>query len=703
MKGKKQISSLGLSLILLMFLMVSFAAAKSFDPVFNYVEQFQKGEDIELRVHVGKDSFTFLRSEETKINQATFQSLLTEDAVPQQLKISPNGEFMIKYEAGDLLNLEQTLIENIPKQWRKIEFVKIASYPLDQWLVFLKRAFSRGLMEYETIEYEEEFFASLTFKQTDPRVLSFGRQQISFSDEFFEHMKFSRDFKPRKTNTKKVVVLVHEPHWLLAGQYQLVPGLRAFLIANSNYKFRFLVEGYWENEIKNILTKPTLDQFFKDFSTAAQVYSLLGKFLIDGPLAYRLLYEPDLPALAIDDPKLIKETPREPKFRDLFEQQDVFIKIIGKLQKLRKDKANEAMMTLAVLGFLVKADTQELTGQATVDHVSQISELYNELRKQLVSLDSQNFKEECSFLEYQAACYRTQKEVLGHALKRDVAMTKNILSHFDSDYSQRIPIVFIGNFHTPAIIDNLPNDVAYVVIEPRLSILSLAPPERDRDNFNDALKLDTRPSYLTKFRSILKLQVAPLKRELPYYNSFLKRESLRIQSQRNAFASSSPLPSSLTSKIYSTLISNGVFSSAQISFAGGGENVPPTFRGAFASFSFGPKGISPMLLFYDRKKDNWTRPDRLNYLRKIQPILPYEKIKKSVRKVSFYQDKDSNRMFFFIFDPKTQTFYLFDGSETMDIQKLLIPPEVQGEENAPIHLKLSLRERIHYESQKTHG
>jgi len=704
MMGKKQFSPFNLALPVLMSLVtVSFAAAKSFDPVFSYVERFRKGEDIELRAHISKDSLTFLRSKKAKIDEATFQRLLTEDAVLQQFKASPDGELVIEYEVGDLLHLEQTWIENKPKQWWKIEFVKIASYPLDRWLDFLKEAVSRGLMEYEVIEYEEEFFASLAFKQTDVKALRFGRQLLSFSDEFFEYIKFSRDFKPKTTNTSKLVVLVHEPHWLLAGQYQLVPGLRAFLKANSKYKFRFLVEGYWENETKYILTKPTLAQFSKNVSTTAQVYSLLRKFLIDGPLAYRLLYNPDLPALAIDDPELIKETPREPKFKDLFEQQKVFTQIISKLDKLPQDRAKESLMTLGVLGFLVRAGTQDLKGQATVDHASQVAELYNELRKQLNSLDTQGFKEECAYLRYQATCYRTHVDILDHALKRDATMAKNILSHFNSEYSQRILLVFIGNFHTPAIIDHLPDDVAYIVIEPRLSPLLLAPPERDRDSFNDALKFNTRLSYLRKLADGLKLQVAPLKRELSYYQSFLKRESSRIQSQRNAFVSSSPLPSPLTSKIYNTLIGNGIFNNAQISFAGSGEKLPPSFRGAFASFSFGPEGINPKLLFYDRKEENWTRPDRLDYLKKIQLIPPYEKIRKSVRRVSFHQDKDSNRIFFFVFDPKKQGFYLFDGWETADIYRLLVPPEIKGEENAPVHLRLTLRERMHYEEQKTHG
>lgn len=772
---EKQIKlfSIGLYLLLSLLIVVSSVSAQSFEPVFRWTKRFQSGEEIESKVHVGAESFTFLRSRTTNINQDTFERLLmpnyhrrskgpvvekiqarfkelgyyrgpvdgdfgdgTERAVklfqkanglnvdgevglqtwkalfPQanipkpaisQLKILSGRGLIIGYDVSKLLRLEETWKGDRPSAWKKIEFVQIQSYPSKYWLNFIKQAISRGLIEYEVIEYEGESYASLTFKQVGPSSLQFGKRSLEFSDEFYEYMTICKEFKSRKGGTDQFVILVHEPHGLLAGQYQLIPGLKAFLETNSQYNFRFLVEGYFEKETEYISTKPTLDQFSKDVSKETQVISLLGNFLIDGPFAYRLLYDPDLPALAIDDPEIIKMTPREPVFRDLLEHQKVFAEILSKLDRLPQEQTTKAQQMLGLLRYYVQADVQDLEGQSVIDHCLQMTQLYDALSNQLRSFRNQDFTEESSFLKNQAQSYRTHVKILEYALKRDATMARNIASHFKSKYTERIPIVFIGNFHTHGIIDRLPKEIGYVVIEPQVSPLSLTPPKKDRDNFNDALKPETRPSYLIKLGGSLKLGVAPLRKELPYYESFLKRESSRIKSQRNTFKASSPLMPDITSKINNALELNGILTSAQAIFAGGGDMPPPPFQGAFASFSYGPGGENPKMIFYDREEENWKRSDRLNYLKKILLILPYEKVKKETRKGSFYHGRETNRTFFWIFDPKTLTFYLYEWKEGMDVFNLLPLPKVEDEEETTIHLRLSIRELMDYEEEEVDG
>lgn len=468
---RRQIKLLATLCLLLSLIMTSTAIAQSFTPVFEWTKRFQSSEEVELKVQIGTDSFTFFRSKQTDIDQSTFESLRGETPA-QQIKILPDkankkvGGLSLKYEVNKLLRLEETWKGNKPNAWRKIEFLKIASYPLNRWPDFIKQAISQGLMEYEVIEYKEETFAFLTFKQTGPQSLRLGKRSLNLSDEFYDYMKVSNEFKPYAGNTDKLVVLVHEPHWLSAGQYQLIHGLKAYIDTNYQYKFRFLVEGYWEEEIKYIPTKPTLNIFSKDVSTRAQVFSLLRNFLIDGPFAYRLLYNPDLPALAIDDPNIIKKTPRTPVFKDQFEQQEVFLKIQEKLEKLPKKQRTEASQMLAFLSYYVMADVQNLKGEVAIDFYKQLTELYDALSKQLRSIHAQDFKKESSFLSNQAENCRTQAEISQYALERDAVMAKYIANHFESKYAELIPIVFIGNFHTPGIIDRLPKGSSFVVIEP---------------------------------------------------------------------------------------------------------------------------------------------------------------------------------------------------------------------------------------------
>ena len=517
-------------------------------------------------------------------------------------------------------------------------------------------------------------------------------------------MKISKEYKPRAGNTDQLVILVHEPHWLLVGQYQLIPGLKSFLDANSQYKFRFLVEGNFENEIENIPTKPTLDRFPKDVSTTALVFGLLRNALIDGPFAYRLLYDHDLPSMAIDDPEAIKKTPREPDLKDRLEQQKLFVKIHKKLEKLPQEQNNDAMNSLKLLEIYVYADAQELEGQSAIDYSLQMAQLYDALSNQLRSIHAQDFVEECLFLESEAKKYRIQVEILNYALKRDAVMAKNISTHFKSKYADRIPMVFIGNFHTPGITERFSKDISYVVIEPQLSPLIIGPTEKERNNFNDALKPEKRLDYIKRLGGSLKLQVAPLERDLPYYESFLKKEALKIAQRDNAFKASSPLSVDVTSKIINACKQNGCLSGVQINFAGGGQSPPPSLPpGAFASFGSEGKDPNKMIFtIYDRREDNWkNRPDRFNLLAGMLFFHPYEKVQGETKKVTFFPVEQA--IYIVFFDPKTQRFYLYEWKEGTDIFPLLLLPKVKGKEELRMHMRTAIRKLMDFEEKMIDG
>ncbi len=675
---------------------ISLVATQSFTPVFDVIDQFQNGKELELKAHVGIDSFSFLRGQKTTITQSTFKRLQednknSESQLIPKLKILQNGELSISYEINKSLFLEEVWKGDKPYTWNKIEFITIDSYPLKHWPEFIKQAVSHGLMEYEVVEHKEWPLFSLTFKQKDTKNFQFGKRSLKFTDEFYEYMKISNEFKPKENNTNKFVIFVHEPHWLLAGQYQLIPGLKSFIDSNSQNKYKFLVEGDYNKETKNIPTKPILTQFSKDSPNNIQVFSLVRNFLIDGQLAYRLLYDPNLPAEAIDDHEAILKTPREPEFKDWIEHKDIFIEISKKIEKSSQEQQQAIWKIANILAFYVAADRQDLKGQAFIDYSEEVEQLYNALADKLKSFSSIDLGREISFFESQAKSYRINTEILKYALKRDATMAENIVAHFRSNDSDRIPIVFIGNFHTPGIIERLPKEIGYVVIESRMSTTSVIPPKIERDNFNDALKPESRPGYLKRLGTTLKLPVAPLDKELPYYASFLKKESSKFKSHSDTFRSSSPLTPEDNSKILNTFEQNGFLNGVNINFGGGGNQPPPPFNGSFASFFYDPNGMNPKIIFYDREKDNWKHSDRLNYIKKIILIPPYEKLKKETRIAVFYQDRETKRIFFSVFDPNTQAFYLFEWKEGMDASKLLALPKTKNEEEAQIHLKLSIR------------
>lgn len=710
MLRKGQIKLAGVLSLLLPLIAISSAAAQSFEPVFEWINRFQEGAEIELRVHVNTNSFTFLRSRASGIDRTTFQRLLPKDTPPQQLKILPDKTgkklegLVIRYEVNKKLRLEETWKEDQSKAWKKIDFIQLASYPLAQWPNFVKQAVSRNLMEYETIEDEGDLYVFLTFKQAGPSDLRFGKRLLRFSDTFYEHMRISKEFQPWTGSADKFAILVHEPHWSLAGQYQLISGLREFLDANSQYEFRFLVEGYFTEETKYVPTSPLVKRFSSDVSIATQVFALLTNALIDGPFAYRLLYAPDLPAVAIDDPGLIKQTLPEQEVADWIETSGVLTKTDEKLQEMSTNESSQVRLVLIVLSYYAQADREELRGQALIDCQLQLAELFDALAKCLRILRSGDFTSEISFFDTQSQAYRTNAKRYQSALKRDATMAKNVLKHFvTKEHGERIPMVFIGNFHTPALTSYLRSEgMGYVVIEPRASVMATS--ESERQNFNAALDLNARPAYLRRLAGDLKLPVAPTEAELPYYESFLKRRAIpRSKTQEahfhQSFQALGPNKVDLAS-LSETLRASGFLSNVQVSFAGGDMTPPPPFQRAFASLHFDPEGKPSELALFQPRDSGWARQDRYRFLQKASLSIPY--LRKQTRRARFDQDPTTKRVFGSFFDPESQILYMFEG-DRVDVFNLLPLPKRKGEEETLIHMRLSILDFIAYNAEKRYG
>jgi hypothetical protein len=618
-------------LILLLLLTLTYSiSAQMFDPVFKWVDQFRGGENIELKAQVSSDSITFLRSQETKIDSAAFDQLLKSNkSEPSlQFKMINIKELVLEYEVDEKLRLEMKFKDNQTVGWKKVEFVEIQTYPLETWPQFLREAVNHGLMEYKHIEIEESTYATFIFKQKAPSIIESGQKSLKLTDEFYTYMKISKDYQPYLLNSNKLVILVHEPHWLRVGQYQLIPGLKALVDSNSNYKFRFLVEGGFEEETKYIPTQPTLSILRDDISRHVQVYRLLKHFIIDGPFAYRLLYNPDLPAVAIDDNNAVAATPREPQI-ERSKEREIFKRVYTKLEKISQEQRKNALNILTLLHYYSNADSQDLKGQDIVDYLRSLTQIHTSLSVELKSLEGQDFSGECSDLKSMADDYNTLIEVYGKALLRDSTMASNINEHFRSEYAERIPIVFIGSFHTPGIIERLDSGISYVVIEPRISMDVVSPSDKEQKNFEDALKSGSRLGYLKNLAGLLKLNVAPTKKELPYCRDILKKEIDQAQQREKEFKASSPLSPETTSRIINNLEQNGSFSGISASFVDqGAPPIKPPIDGAFAAFSIDPEGENPKLFIYDRNEENWNRPDRLKYL-KMAFIFPLiEKYKK---------------------------------------------------------------------------
>lgn len=674
-------------------------ALEPFQAVFEAAKELQNGQVFELKVVVENDSVAVLRGKDDVIDGPTAEKLVgdLEKALPQSVKLVSEQGIEVTYEMSPYLVVTRTAKGMNIDTWRKRVFSPLVSCVKADWPQFLWEAIERGLTDILIFGQEGECFSVLRFQRHGPQRLEFGKEVLVLSKQFYDDMRIAAKYPPRTTEGQsQYVVIVHEPHWFLPAQYQLLRGLRTLLADNPNNQYRFLVEGNFDESTKFVPTAPTLEKFIRGTPQEPQVYGLLRNFLSDGPFAYRLLYGSDIPAVAIDDPAVIRETPRQPALSVNIELAELLQDIVRKLQKVSAEEREGLTELAGYLSLYTQADFEDQTCESMVKRCRRIAELHTDLAQGMRLVSGELFNRECQSLDTEARKYSDMANILRLAGRRDSVMAKGIADHFRSEHVGRIPIVFIGSFHTPAITSYVSSktDLGYVVIEPRLTEYMSTAPESDVQMFKNALDSSTRQAYLTKVAGYLKLQVAPRKRELPFYGAFLKHETTAVEERKNAFVASSPLDAEHTAALWEAFQQNGEIGGAVITFGEEGEVPPDLPYQAFASVSFG-RGGQKVVMLHDRNGDNWKRADRLRYVAHASLLVPHEKQKSQIRHVSFMIDRESKRRFATVFDPETQRVYMVEIKKPADILKLC--PVCNG------HMQVVIRERLAQERGGSHG
>ena len=71
-------------------------------------------------------------------------------------------------------------------------------------------------------------------------------------------------------------------------------------------------------------------------------------------------------------------------------------------------------------------------------------------------------------------------------------------------------------------------------------------------------------------------------------------------------------------------------------------------------------------------------------------FLPNEQFRDDTRRVHFYQDKQSNVLYFHLYDPVTRRFYLFEGKDALNMLPLISAPKPKenGKENT-VHIRIT--------------
>lgn len=259
-----------------------------------------------------------------KVGPTTWKALDLEGALVPEWMRSPE-EFStadrstIRYRVSAQLHLIETESRSGKSSWTKIVLAEVAHYDLDAWPAFVIQLTQHGLAGYKRVSIGRTSQISFAFRPTPERRRALTGDTLNISDEALDALRMAREYPARKSGSGRFVVLVHEPHDDVNGHYRLIQGLDALLRANPDKMFRFLVEGDLPDNVKgdppgtrdrDIPLAPLASILAKDApGRARQVHYLVRNYLVDSPLAYRLLYG-DVPSWATDDPISLEKSPR---------------------------------------------------------------------------------------------------------------------------------------------------------------------------------------------------------------------------------------------------------------------------------------------------------------------------------------------------------------------------------------------------------
>jgi len=623
------------------------------------IKQFQKNNNLKDDGVVGKKTWS-------KILPTVTRTKKFDDVIYLKDRLKKT------YRINSKLEVEENIFiyKNNKTKWSKIEYRIISRFHIKQWQNFLKKAISNGLVSYDIVETENLNHIELSFKRKNKRNINVGNQQLILSDNFYSNMKISKKFAYKKPASNNFVIIVHEPHSNILAQYQLVEGLKSLLNQNSKYEYRFLIEGDLLDDSRDIPCIQLNSFFSKDKKIKKfQVYELLRRFVIDGPMAYRLLYNENIPAIAIDDPVALSKTPSRPKLDSRSELISIYNKIKDKMLDLRESE-KETISQVLYQWISINTIVYNLEGKDLVAFLKEKLRVGKVLLEKLKQLDNVNFKDIIGYIDNHVNKLKDEVVVLQNGLIRDSMMADYINKHYKSKYGHRIPVVFIGNFHTPGIIQSLNEDIGYIVIEP-LGFITTNSDELRR--FKESIE-DYDSLIQSLSRHSRKLRVSPSEKhfnQISSYLNYLENNLNNIHHSSNVNVENS----ALYEKMLSTVIENPCLNNAQIQFDNGGNNnIPPTFNDAFAAFfpssndgSFNNLNNQKKLLLFTSKGNlSQSDVDKINFLSStlITPPL-FELYAEQTTKVSFYQDESSKKLFCTLYDPKSKGYYFFDSNNSI--------------------------------------
>jgi len=639
--------------------------------VASLIHQLRTGDLQRFRIDLGADSFTVLKSVEEPLTEAEAKAELqnAKPAAPT-LRFTRTQELMCRQVSPGVW-IEQAM--NTDKDfhgsiWSKRTLETVGTYSNSLWDAFARMAIENGLSDFRVSNSSEGRRAELAFDSDGAPAIRYGSQSLVLSKDFYRVMRVSTEYKP-VSGRNGFVVLIHDPHQSVKGRFALMQGLNTLLGANAKRPVEFLVEGAFpEKEGVNyqqlparLLSDGGLAQRMEGTSESIRaqlIYSMLSTYLIDTPLAYRILnHRSDIPAFAIDDNRYLREVDMEaPK------EIDKAVNTI--LNHLDGDSLLKARGALGLFETLARADAQQISDLQLVGFYREMASTIRAFASIAEKNATSDISSSIQIVNKFAESYEKRANQYERALERNKTMLTYIKQE-GARAAQRLPIAFIGSFHTWGIVEELRKaGIGYVVIEPRQRIGRISSSEsKTFDQF-----LINPDGY---FASVLHSNkgIAGLTAEQvdKFHAPYIVRQTERLAEQ-SAALERLRAGSNTGGKINGSLIEaavrqNGSLNEATVEIGGNGSGVPPDApRGAFAFFDEHDGKRRLVLLGADDNR--WGSEERYSCLEHAIFDLPTGEAATATffHLSKHYQDEKTGRVYYTSYDRSSKRLYLVEAS-----------------------------------------
>lgn len=644
------------------------SAKPGMERVASLIHQLRAGDIQRFRIDLDADTFTVLKSVEDPLPEAEAKAELQKAKVTPTIRFTRTQELMCRQVSPGVW-IEQTI--NNDKDfhgsiWSKRTLETVATYPNSLWDTFVGMAFENGLSDFKVTNSSEGRRAELEFDSDGPSAIRYGSQSLVLSKDFYRLMRVSTDYKP-VSGRNGFVVLIHDPHQSIKGRFALMQGLDTLLGSNSKRPVEFLVEGAFPEtdgvDYRQLPTRLLSDgglaqrvETMSESVRAQLIYSMLSTYLIDTPLAYRILYHrSDIHSFAIDDNRYLHEIEMRPP-----KETDKAIETI--LNHLDGDSLLEARGALGLFEMLDSADAQQISDLQLLGFYREIASTIRSFASIAEKNAANDISSSIEIVNKFAESYENRAKQYERALERNKTML-TFIKQEAARASEQLPIAFIGSYHTWGITEDLRRaGIGYVVIEPRPRIARPSSSESTTfDNF-----LINPDAY---FASVAKTNkgLAGLTKEQvdKFHTPYMARQKERLTEQLAALARLKA--SNASGKINGSLIEeafrqNASLNEATVEIGGNGSGVPPNApRGAFAFFDEHDGKRRLVLLGVD--DNQWGSEERYACLKHAIFDLPTgEAAAATLFHLSkHYQDEKTGRIYYTSYDRSNRRLYLVEA------------------------------------------